>query len=59
MSGRRVKLPAGAKFDDHGHLVMPEKKPRDASEAIRMKKSKKSRPVSKAAARMLNTIRGK
>lgn len=59
MSGRRVKLPAGAKFDDHGHLVMPEKKPRDASEAIRMRKSKKHRPVSKAAARQFNTIRGK
>lgn len=59
MSGRRVKLPAGAIIDDHGHLVMPDKKPRDVSEAIRMKKSKKPRPVSKSAARMFNTIRGK
>lgn len=56
MSGRRVTLPKGAKLDEHGKLVMPDKKPSDVSAKIRQRKSKRVKVVSPAQVRSLNKI---
>ena len=59
MSGRRVNLPKGAKIDEHGRLVMPDKKPRDASQAkswAKGGKKGKRRVVTKAATAKFNAI---
>ena len=57
MTGRKFSLPKGAKIGDDGKLVLPPKKPRDASQAKAWAKSKgKRRVVSKAAAAALNSI---
>lgn len=49
MSGRKITLPKGAKIKD-GKLVNPEPRPRNATQAMAWRKSKKSRPVTKARA---------
>lgn len=49
MAGIKVKLPRGAKIDG-GRIINPEPRPKDAAQAMRWKKSKKSRPVTKARA---------
>lgn len=49
MSGRRITLPKGTKIED-GRIINPVPRPKDAAQAMAWKKSKKSRPVTKARA---------
>lgn len=49
MSGIKVQLPKGTEVKE-GRIINPAPRPRDASQAMAWKKSKKSRPVTKARA---------
>jgi hypothetical protein len=60
MSGIKVKLPKGTKVGDDGKIIPAERRPKDASQAMAWKKSKKQKPVSRAEARRLDMFkRGK
>ena len=54
MTGRRIKLHKNTKIKD-GQIINPEPRAKDAAQAMRWRKSKKSMPVTKARAQ-LNTI---
>lgn len=49
MTGRKITLPRGTKVQD-GKIVNAQPRPRDASQAMAWKKSKKQRPVTRARA---------
>lgn len=49
MSGRKIILPRGTKLDGN-KIINQARKPRDASQAMAWRKSKRSRPVTKARA---------
>lgn len=56
-SGHVIRLPKGARIK--GDKIVIEKRPRDASEAIAMKKSKKQKPVRAGRAEIENAKRGR
>jgi hypothetical protein len=54
MTGRKITLPKGTKIDGN-KIINPEPRAKDAAQAMRWKKSKKKRPVTRARA-ALNSI---
>jgi hypothetical protein len=57
MTGHRIRLPKGTKIKDG--KVLNERRPRNVSEAIAMKKSKKQRPVAAGRVEIENSKRSR
>lgn len=49
MTGRKITLPKGTKIED-GRVINPAPLAKDAAQAMAWRKSKRSRPVTKARA---------
>jgi hypothetical protein len=49
MTGRKITLPKGTKLDGN-KIINPQPRAKDASQAMAWRKSKRSRPVTKARA---------